>query len=60
MGRAARHSEGRVIMYGNRITDAMRYAVEETRRRRKKQTVYNKKYNIKPKTIKTKPYESMI
>jgi excinuclease ABC subunit B len=60
MGRAARHSEGRVIMYGNRITDAMQYAVEETRRRRKKQTIYNKKYNIKPKTIKTKPYESMI
>jgi excinuclease ABC subunit B len=38
----------------------MRYAVEETRRRRKKQTAYNKKHNIKPKTIKTKPYESMI
>ncbi len=53
MGRAARHAEGRVIMYGDRLTPAIAYAVKETKRRRKLQERYNTKHNIKPKTIKS-------
>jgi excinuclease ABC subunit B len=60
MGRAARHAEGRVIMYGDKITPAMRFAIKETERRRKKQIAYNKKYNITPRTIKAKFHESII
>ena len=60
MGRASRHIEGRVIMYGDKITPAMRYAVRETNRRRKIQIAYNKKHNITPKTIKTKFYEGIM
>jgi excinuclease ABC subunit B len=60
MGRAARHSEGRVIMYGDRLTPAMRYAVKETERRRKKQIEHNKKHGIVPRTIKAKFHESII
>jgi len=51
MGRAARHAEGRVIMYGGKITPAMRYAVNETNRRRRIQEAYNKKHRITPRTI---------
>ncbi|HAM88146.1 MAG: UvrABC system protein B [Candidatus Falkowbacteria bacterium GW2011_GWC2_38_22] len=51
MGRAARHSEGRVILYGDRMTPAMRFAVSETKRRRKIQIAYNKKHGITPRTI---------
>ncbi|OGF26878.1 excinuclease ABC subunit B [Candidatus Falkowbacteria bacterium RIFOXYB2_FULL_47_14] len=60
MGRAARHVEGRVIMYANKITPAIRYAVNETRRRRKKQMAYNKKHGITPRTIKTEFHDSII
>ena len=51
IGRCARNSNGHVIMYGDKITDSMKYAIEETSRRRKIQEEYNKKNNITPKTI---------
>jgi len=50
-GRAARHINGKVIMYADRITDSMKKTIEETNRRRKKQKAYNKKHNITPKQI---------
>ena len=51
IGRAARNSEGRVIMYADTITDSMRRAIDETNRRRKIQDEYNKAHGITPKTI---------
>jgi len=51
-GRAARNVRGKVIMYADRITSAMREAMEETSRRRKIQTEYNKKMGITPETVK--------
>jgi len=51
IGRAARNSDGRVIMYADKMTDAMTYAIDETNRRRGIQETYNKKHNITPKTI---------
>lgn len=51
IGRAARNIKGRVILYGNKITESMRYAISETERRRKIQEEYNKKHNITPKSI---------
>ncbi len=47
-GRAARHLEGEVIMYADRITDSMRHAIDETNRRRQIQEAYNTKNNISP------------
>ena len=54
-GRASRHIGGKVILYGDRISDAMEYLIKETDRRRKIQITFNKKNNIVPKTI----YKSM-
>ncbi len=51
IGRAARNSEGRVIMYADVITDSMKRAIEETTRRRKIQNQYNLEHGIVPKTI---------
>ncbi|MBR1975480.1 MAG: excinuclease ABC subunit UvrB [Clostridia bacterium] len=51
IGRAARNSEGRVIMYADVITDSMKRAIGETNRRRKIQDEYNKAHGIVPKTI---------
>ncbi len=52
IGRAARNVEGRVILYGDRVTGAMQKAIQETDRRRKIQEDHNKKHNITPATIK--------
>ena len=52
VGRAARNSEGHVIMYADVITDSMGRAIEETKRRRKIQQEYNEKHGITPTTIK--------
>lgn len=57
IGRCARNSDGRVIMYGDIISDAMKTAIEETQRRRAIQVKYNKEHNIVPKTIKKKIME---
>ncbi|PHK49273.1 excinuclease ABC subunit UvrB [Staphylococcus edaphicus] len=56
-GRAARNSRGEVIMYGDKITDSMRYALDETERRRTIQEAYNEKYNITPTTINKKIHD---
>lgn len=51
IGRCARNKEGHVIMYADNITDSMKIAIEETKRRRTIQEEYNKKHNIIPQTI---------
>ena len=51
IGRAARNSDGRIIMYADTMTDSMKSAIEETERRRKIQEEYNRANNIKPETI---------
>jgi excinuclease ABC subunit B len=54
IGRAARNSDGRVLMYGDRITDSMDKAIKETERRRTIQIAYNEKHGITPQTIRKK------
>ena len=59
IGRAARHVEGRVVMYGDRITDSMRRAIDETNRRRTIQQQYNEDHNITPQSIQKKIDEGL-
>jgi excinuclease ABC subunit B len=57
IGRAARHVEGKVIMYADGITDAMRQAIDETNRRRQIQIAHNQAHNIVPETIVKEIYD---
>ena len=51
IGRTARNVSGKVIMYADKVTESMRKAIEETRRRRDVQVIYNREHNIQPETI---------
>ncbi len=51
IGRAARHAEGKAILYADRVTDSMRRALEETHRRRQIQEAYNRSHGIRPQSI---------
>jgi excinuclease ABC subunit B len=59
MGRTARNVKGKVILYADKITGSIKRAVSEVDARRKKQTAYNKKHGIKPRSIK-KDIEEMF
>lgn len=59
IGRAARNVNGKVIMFADRVTEAMEKAIGETDRRREKQERYNKEHDIEPKTI-IKPIETIL
>ena len=59
IGRAARHQEGTVIMYADKVTGSMKRAIDITVERRKLQKEYNKKHGITPKTVEKSLAESM-
>ncbi|MCS6884041.1 MAG: excinuclease ABC subunit UvrB [Acidobacteriota bacterium] len=59
IGRAARNASGKAILYADKVTEAMRLAIEETRRRRRVQQEYNSRHGITPQTI-VKPVDSTL
>ena len=59
IGRGARNAEGKVIMYGDKITDSMQKAIDETNRRREIQMAFNQEHGIVPKTILKPVHEVM-
>ncbi len=59
IGRAARNEEGKAILYADRITESMRRAIEETKRRREIQKEYNEKHGIKPRSVQ-KPVKDLL
>jgi excinuclease ABC subunit B len=59
IGRAARNAKGKAILYADHVTDSMKRALDETRRRREIQEIYNREQGITPKTI-VKPIESTL
>lgn len=59
-GRAARNSDGKVIMFADTITGSIQRTIDETNRRRKIQIQHNKKYNITPQTIKKKIHQELV
>ena len=59
IGRAARNSEGRVMLYADKMTESLKKALDETQRRRKIQAEYNQKHGITPKSISTKIHALM-
>ncbi len=60
IGRAARHLNGRVILYADTMTDSLAFAIEETARRRKKQTTWNKQHGITPRSVQKQISERVI
>ncbi len=60
IGRAARNVEGRAILYADKITDAMRRAIDETERRRKKQLAWNEAHGITPQTVRSRIKDALI
>lgn len=59
IGRAARNTESRVLMYADKVTRSMRAAIDETERRRELQIAFNEKHGIKPKTVKREVVKSI-
>jgi excinuclease ABC subunit B len=59
MGRAARHLNGRAILYADRVTRSMQQAIDETDRRREKQTLFNAQHNITPRSV-LKPVDDVM
>jgi excinuclease ABC subunit B len=60
IGRAARHVEGKVLMYADDLTDSMRRAISETQRRRQIQVAYNREHGIDPQTIRKKVSDILV